>query len=448
MGKSRGASARHIRRHWKVLCEEIGIRAAGSRAEQRAADYIEDQFRRLGLENVHQHRFVFPGWRCTTCAVRAGRAGKLKPIRSARPMVYGRSTPAGGARGRLVYLQTGRELDFRQDTEGKIGLLIGSLGLGDPIVKKRVLDARLAALLAVDARVAYGWPISLGAAPQWVAGYTLPTVAVPYFEAVELVKAAEKGPVQVEVAVGAKTFPAESQNVIGEIVGRERPEQVILVSGHHDSVDECVGADDNASGVVFTLELARLFAAAGRRPRRTIRFVSYGVEERLSVGSYLYMRALSRRQLTSVVLAVNADNIAGHVGDDFVIVTGTPALERLARQVWAGRKHPASIERGTNWSSDQFPFNIAGVGSVRLGRNSTPTGGNWKLHSAHDNLENASVPVIRRTIDSTAALLQRAANAPRLPFKTGIAPDLMKEVRAVGKHMYHHPWSVDEFEYV
>ena len=74
------------------------------------------------------------------------------------------------------------------------------------------------------------------------------------------------------------------KNVIGEVVGTKQPEQVIVVSSHHDTVPGSVGADDNASGVVFVLELARIFAKY--QPKRTIRFVSYGVEERLSVENF------------------------------------------------------------------------------------------------------------------------------------------------------------------
>ena len=445
MSKTPSASAARIRRHWNVLCEEIGERYSGTEGEQRAADYIERQFRQLGLENVHQHRFEFPNWDFSRCAVRAGRGGRLKRVATGRPFCYSVSTPPKGVRGRLVYLQTGTDLDFRQQTRGRIGLLIGSLSLGDPQLKRRLIRAGLRGLLVVDARLPVAWITTAGCAAQWIDGYHIPTASISYFDAHDLVRSSADGPVTIHLTIKARTFPAMSQNVVGEVIGSDRADEIIAVSGHHDCVWGNVGADDNGSGVVFTLELARLFA--GRRPRRTIRFISYGVEEKLSLGSYLYMRSLPPRERHRFILSVNADLIASTTGNDSVYVTGTASLEKVARECWMQCRHPATVERLICQYSDHFPLNICGVPSLWLTRPSMLGGGYWHLHSVHDNPENVSVRVISRTINTTRRFIAKVADAPRLPFKRGIDARVMREVRAMAKQEFRHPWSVGQFRY-
>ena len=442
MAKAMAASRRRIDRHWGVLCHQIGCRYAGSKQEQAGADYIEDQFKRLGLVNVRQQPFDFPNWRFTSGSLKVGKAKPTRRVATARPAVYSASTGPQGVRGKLAFLGTGRPLDFAQPLRGKVGLVLGSLALSDKTLQRRIRQSGLKALIQVDTRCPFPWATSVGCAPQWIAPGHLPTIAISYLDAIALV---EQAPVNVQVEVAARTFPDTSQNVIGEIIGTQRPDQVIVVSGHHDSVWGNVGADDNASGVIFTLELARLFAA--RRPKRTIRFISYGVEERLSVGSYLYMRALRPAARKQLVLAINADSVATTMGSDVVRVTGTPALQRLAQRVWDRRRHPAEINIRIHPYSDHFPLNIASVPSLSLGRTSLPAGSCWQLHSAHDNTDHVSSAVLARTIDTTAVLLRQVAYAARLPFPREIDPALARQVRDIARVDYGHPWSPEDFVY-
>ena len=91
----------------------------------------------------------------------------------------------------------------------------------------------------------------------------------------------------------------ESANLIVEIKGQDRPEEIVIVGGHYDSVMGTAGANDNASGAAATLELARLFQ--GYAPARTLRFIAFVNEEppffqTESMGSMVYARRSRKRK--------------------------------------------------------------------------------------------------------------------------------------------------------
>lgn len=429
-------SQRRIRRHLSVLCDDIGERLAGGKGEQQAADYIEREFARLGLDSARQERFAFPNWRVRKIKLKVGPKRPTRTVPSG-PYYYSPSTPPAGVKGKLIYLQSGLDLDFKQQNlKGKIGLIIGTESIQDEAFKRRINGSELAGLLTVDSRIVYNDVYPIGAAPQWMADLKVPMISVPYRTAIELVKAL---PLQAHLAVSGRCSIDQSQNVIGEITGRRWPDEIIYISGHHDSVWDCVGANDNASGVILALEIARLLAK--RRPGRTVRFISFGVEERLSVGAYVHVRLLGR-DARKVRLAVNADAISSAVGVDTMTVTATGQAAKLTAEHFKACRHPAKVVRDTTIFSDHFPFNIIGVPSLYLGRPSLMDSGHWTLHTKLDNLKNSDPAVLARSIATIARLLDRLARLPRFPIPRRLGKDLDPRVRQGAKQGYRHPWPI------
>ncbi len=445
MSNARHADLTQIRRHWRSLCDTIGERVSGSEDEQRAADYVERQFKRFGLTELKQQSFEFPNYKPSRCALWIQSGRSRKRVDNVEPFMFSVNTPAGAVRGPIEYLEGGHEFKFRRNLRGKIGLIIGGMSLMDRPLTQRLIDSGMAGLIAVDARVPFEWRTAIGAAPHWVEGYDLPTVGIPYRQATELLG---QLPLKAELDIQGCVYPAMSQNVMAQVTGTTRPDQIIVVSGHHDAVAGTVGADDNASGVVFALELARLFAR--RRPKRTIRFISFGVEEKLSIGAYVYMRSFNKKLRQQHVLTINADAIASRAGEDMLWVTGPRSLLRITERHYDKRDHPAKIIHGVNGFSDQFPLNIGGVPSIRLARPNmfgNTLGGYWSLHGKHDNLANVDPKVMARTVDTIAAIISEIANTERLPFARKIPVDQMKTVKHTAKHVYHHPYFPSRFDY-
>ncbi len=120
----------------------------------------------------------------------------------------------------------------------------------------------------------------------------IPAAAVSAEAAEFLARSAKRGPVKVALNMGAKLMPdAESGNVIAEIVGREKPEEVVVIGGHIDSWDVGDGSSDDGAGCMAAIEAALLIREAGLRPRRTIRVVLFTNEENGLRGGLAYFEA-------------------------------------------------------------------------------------------------------------------------------------------------------------
>jgi len=104
--------------------------------------------------------------------------------------------------------------------------------------------------------------------------------------------------------------PVISANVLGQLTGEERPEEIILLAGHLDSWDLSPGANDDAAGCVVAIEALRLIKEAGWRPKRTIRAVLFMDEEFGGTGGRFYATSASRKS-EKHLLAIEQDNGGG-----------------------------------------------------------------------------------------------------------------------------------------
>jgi Zn-dependent M28 family amino/carboxypeptidase len=108
----------------------------------------------------------------------------------------------------------------------------------------------------------------------------IPAAALSLEDADLLARLARRGRVDVELTMNARTLPdAPSANVVGELRGRELPDEIVLLGAHIDSWDVGQGASDDGAGCVAVMEAARLLRQAGLAPRRTVRVVLFTAEE-------------------------------------------------------------------------------------------------------------------------------------------------------------------------
>ncbi|MCX6953443.1 MAG: M28 family peptidase [Verrucomicrobia bacterium] len=418
-------------RDWRVLCEEIGERRAGSAGERRAAEFVAGRFAALGLRRVATEEFPCTSLARARSRVQAWFSGRWHTAET-QALVGAPGTPGGRAvEGETVSLEMPADLPLltRGALRGKIAVLFGPLPTRVE-QHRRLVAASPLAVVHVDERLPFAWAKSDGVYPAWVKRHGMPTtVTVPYLTAWQWRLAGVR---RLRVSAAVELRAARSQNVIGELPGSLPRLPALVLTAHHDTQCGNPGADDNASGVVCLLALAGTLAAMPRR--RTIRFISFGCEEQLSVGSAAYVRA-HRAALRAVGLEVNFDSVASPLGHWEMWRTGPAALEtwavrRLAR---AGLRVRAHAEVTPFF--DTFPFNQAGVPSLGFYRPNF-SGGRWQHHSRHDTLAHVSPAEVARLVAAVAPLVRDLAAQRVWPFRRALPAGQRQVARQLARELF------------
>ena len=276
------------------LSDRIGARLSGSPALERAVDWAKTTLIREGHEHVTLERVLVPHW------VRGAQAAQvLAPVPRELPVLtLGGSvaTPPGGVTAELVAVGSFAELEARRaEIKGKIVLFDhpmskqGNPGkaYGEAIGYRTTGAAHAAPFGAVAVLVRSLTTRSLGALHTGSMRYPdakaarIPGAAVSIEDAELLHRLTSRGEkVRLHLLLSPRTLPdAESANVLGEIRGRELPEQVVIIGAHLDSWDVGQGAQDDGAGVVTVMQALTTLRSLGLVPRRTLRVVLFTNEE-------------------------------------------------------------------------------------------------------------------------------------------------------------------------
>lgn len=161
--------------------------------------------------------------------------------------------------------------------------------------------------------------------------------------------------------------PIPQYNVVAEIPGTEKPDEVVIVGGHLDSWNSpgSQGANDNGTGVCTAMEAARILSTVGAKPKRTIRFILYTGEEEGLLGSSGYVEA-HKAELGKISAVLNDDGGTNYQGGYSGFEVYKPIMEAaFAPSVKAFPDMPQKFEvvksMTDDWGSDHAPFNFVGV---------------------------------------------------------------------------------------
>jgi carboxypeptidase Q len=297
-----------------VLTDTIGARLSGSPQLDRAIAWAVAEMKRDGLENVHTEPVMVPRW------IRGAESAELiEP--SHQPIVMlglGNSigTPPGGVQGDVLVVRSFNDLDANaRKVPGRIVLFnIEYTAYEDTVTYRSDGPSRAARLGAVAALVRSVGPPGLRTPHTGALQYApderkIPGAAITTEDADRLQRMADAGlkPV-VKLKMDAHfESDVESANVVGELRGRERPDEIVVVGGHLDSWDVGTGASDDGGGCVVTWEALRIMKKLNLRPRRTVRVVLWTNEENGTRGGVAY-RDRHRTELSKHVLMLESDN--------------------------------------------------------------------------------------------------------------------------------------------
>ena len=395
----------------EFLCDRIGPRIAGSLPFQKAVRWAEATFREDDHEAVRSEPVKVHLW------VRGReRAVMTAPVERELPMLgLGESVGTPGIEAPVAVVRTLEELG--PDVKGKIVLFDPDLPTGASAGALYGIfsnlrthgPSRAAAAGAVAALVRSVPPVSLATPHTGTLEYDpdkprIPAAALDAEHADWIARLARKGvEVRVRLEMGAHDGGlVDTANVVAEIRGSEKPDEIVLIGAHLDSWDVGQGAQDDGAGVIHVIEAMRLIRELGVRPVRTIRAVLFANEEHGLEGGKAYAQAHSGEKH---VAAVETDLGSGK--PERWNVSGSQ--QELAWFLTTAKPVGLPVEVG--WSgADISPLKDQGVPTLTL------VGDVERYFEVHhteaDTLDKVDPQALREGVAVVAGIAWQLANAP------------------------------------
>ena len=399
------------------LVDTFGSRLSGTASLEAAIDWILDAMKADGLENVRGEPVMVPRW------VRGAESAELVKPRAAKLAMLGLGgsvgTPKAGITAPVLVVSALEEVAARAaEAKGKIVLF--DTPFTDYVVTRRVRTegpsaaARVGAVACLIRSVASasirsphtGLTVYDSTAPK------IPAAALSVEDAMMLHRFQDRGePVVVTLKMSARTLPdAPSRNVVAEIVGREKPDEVVVLGGHIDSWDVGQGAMDDGGGSVAAWEAVRLIHRLGLRPRRTVRVVLWTNEENGGKGALAY-RDAHAADLARHVLAMESDN--GAFNPKGYVLAGSDSAAAVVQQV-AGLMQPINatgVQRvDESPAADITPLAAAGVATMEIDVEGSRYF--WYHHSEGDTLDKLDPAELARCVAALAVMAYVVADLP------------------------------------
>lgn len=317
------------------LCDTFGHRFSGSQSLEDAIDWIIAEMITDGLDNAHGESVMVPNWK------RGQESLTLKHPWEDDLAILGLggsvSTPDGGITAEAIVVSDFDELELRRDdVPGKIVVFDAPFTSYGITVTYRYRGAIEAARHgAVASLIRSVTPKSLNTPHTGGMAYADTVPKIPHaaitVEAAEMLHRMDQrgqSPI-LHLSMGGHMLPdAESRNIVVEIPGSEKPDEIIVLGGHIDSWDVGQGAMDDASGCVASWEALRLIQSLGLTPKRTIRVVLWTNEENGLQGAKAYAE---EHKDENHILAIETDGgVFAPRGFGF---TGPDSMRTMAKKI-------------------------------------------------------------------------------------------------------------------
>lgn len=417
---AKGSSPTRATEWVRRLTDEVGPRLAGSPGDRAAVAWGQALLRELGFSKVRAEEVAVTAWERGIETARVVAPFPHTLVVTALGGSVG--TPPAGITAPVVEMKTLEALEeaVKSDPDVVRGKIVffnrrmarsgqgPGYGANVPMRSSGAAKAGPHGALAVLVR-SIGTSTSrfahTGSANYADGGSRIPAAAVSNTDADLLERLLARGPVKLKVVLGCRPLPpSTSANVLGEIPGREKPDEVVVVSGHLDSWDLGTGAIDDGAGCAIAIEAARLIAESPIRPRRTIRVVLFANEESGLAGGRDYA-ARHAASLPKHAGAFEADSGTGTpLGFSWSAAdTLEPALAAVAKllePLGAG-----TLRKGGAGGADVSPMAPAGVPLFGLRQE---TGRYFDFHHTADDTFDKIEPV---SLDKAAAALAAMAYA-------------------------------------
>jgi len=404
----------------RELCDGIGGRPTGSTACDRAVDWAVARFRAAGVQSTWTETYTIPeSWvggddhaECLapvefpirvaagpfTASTQGGRALEAPLVNAGDGSAESFAHLGDQARGAIA-LVLSPEMKTESDLFAEYGR--------DRAMFAAARRAGVAALLVQSTRpgvLLYRHP--MGWSP-------LPAAIVARVHAARLARLSERGDVRVRMDLPSRIGgPYEARNVVAEIRGRERPDEIVLIGAHLDSWDLGTGAEDNGVNAAMMIDIARSFESLGLVPRRTVRFVLFTGEEQGMLGSQAYVLHHAAEMGRHVAM-ITFDTGSGRTTGFYL--NGREDLRRPVDQALAavpGLGAPADSPEAID-GTDNFDFLLAGVPNLIARQEWAPYLPNY--HAESDVYEAVNASEAKNNAALAAVLVWGLAESPERP---------------------------------
>jgi Zn-dependent M28 family amino/carboxypeptidase len=404
------------------LTTEIGARPAGSEADARAVAWAVAKFKSLGYDKVTMEPMRFTAWRrgaesaevtgpspqrlaVTALGGSVGTNGDLHADVVAFPSLPAlQAASPEQVRGKIVFLS--QHMERRRDGGGYADVLPMRSNGASIVARKGASALLIRSLATTDDRLPHTGSVI------YDGGATIPAAAISGPDADLLERLLLRGqPVQLRLNLQSTTLTDQlSYNVIGDITGRELPQEVVMLSAHLDSWDLGTGAVDDGFGVALTMAAGALIKRQPQAPHRTVRVVLFANEENGFDGARTYA-ARPPSELACHRLMLESDWGAGRI----YALRHPPADATLTAQM-AQALAPLGItldgQAGTPGPDARFLAERK-VPWLQLAQDASALFDHH--HSANDTLDKVDPAALAQNTAAYAVVAGLAANAPATP---------------------------------
>jgi hypothetical protein len=406
-------TSRAVEDNMFALCDRIGPRFAGTPGYRQAAEYVLERFKDYKLDEAVLEPFAFTAWRRGERATLTMTAkDELCWAYPCYALPYGAGTRPAGVSARLVDIGGGSAAEIKavgRRIKGRLVLTTGTAGHRTEIYAQCIALGAAGFILISPAE---GMILITGSVSEGHNG-TIPAISIGRESGLQVQRLAKEHDVRLTLTVDAKLEESTTWNVVGELRGTERPDELVIMGGHLDSHDIGPGAFDNGAGVVQVMEAARLLAKQRKHLKRTVRFIAFAGEEVGLLGSHYHAKAHAaelrkgRFMLNSDTPALGRPRGLGfHDCPKAASYIETLSEQMQTEIVCQNRRH---------CHSDHYPFILQGLPTAGMagGRFAAPV--QHHVHTAADTLDKVSLTDLREGAAFAARILLRAASDEAWP---------------------------------
>ena len=392
------------------------VRVAGTDGELKAADVLYGEAAAMGLQPRYE-LFEIDAY-----DIHRAELEITKPCVKSFPVTgYGLSGDTGdeGLRAPFIYAENVNDILLAQ-AKGKI-VLVNVRPNGDQY--RRMEEAGVAGFITVSGTLTDDrektdldvWFLSRNRHLKDGERRKIPGVAIRAVDAIELLR---YEPAEAVITLRQTEKKITSCNVIVEIEGSDKADEWIAIGAHYDSVPFSHGMYDNASGSAIIMEACRHFAE--HRPRRSLRFIWFGAEEKGLLGSLHHLKVCPD-EIKTTKLMINADLAGQVIGHHEFAVTAQKEVGGFLKFLAQEKGFGVTVKQNI-YSSDSTVYADAGVPAFSFLRAGTIG------HNRYDAIKLCSPQTMEKTTEFMIYFTERIVNSEMLPIPAGIPDDLKEKL--------------------